>query len=57
MKFTWVLGFTFFPALWVIFTIIGFSSSLGYGLGWTKDQVANLSTSALKEKSKLKRTV
>lgn len=45
MKFTWVLGFTFFPALWVIFTIIGFSSSLGYGLGWTKDQVANLSTS------------
>ncbi len=44
MPFTWVLGFTFFPALWVIFTIVGFSSSLGYAIGWTKDQVANLST-------------
>ncbi|KPU62989.1 MFS transporter [Thermococcus sp. EP1] len=44
MKFTWVLGFTFFPALWVIFTIVGFSSSLAYALGWNKSQVANLST-------------
>ncbi|WP_456398616.1 MFS transporter [Palaeococcus sp. (in: euryarchaeotes)] len=44
-KFTWVLGFTFFPALWVIFTIIGFSASLGYQMGWGKDQVATLSTS------------
>ncbi|AIF69582.1 MFS transporter [Palaeococcus pacificus DY20341] len=45
MKFTWVLGFTFFPALWVIFTIIGFSASLGYQMGWTKDHVTTLSTS------------
>ncbi|NJE85072.1 MFS transporter [Thermococcus sp. CX2] len=45
MKFTWVLGFTFFPALWVIFTIVGFSASLGYNMGWTKDHVATLSTS------------
>ncbi|WP_456326009.1 MFS transporter [Palaeococcus sp. (in: euryarchaeotes)] len=44
-KFTWLLGFTFFPALWVIFTIIGFSASLGYQMGWGKDQVATLSTS------------
>ncbi|WP_175059624.1 MFS transporter [Thermococcus sp. 2319x1] len=44
MKFTWVLGFTFFPALWVIFTIAGFSSSLGYEAGWSKNQVAILST-------------
>ncbi|BAD86455.1 predicted permease, major facilitator superfamily [Thermococcus kodakarensis KOD1] len=44
MPFTWVLGLTFFPALWVIFTIVGFSASLGYDLGWTKDQVSNLST-------------
>ncbi|ALV63080.1 hexuronate transporter related protein [Thermococcus sp. 2319x1] len=44
MKFTWVLGFTFFPALWVIFTIAGFSSSLGYEAGWSKNQVATLST-------------
>ncbi|MCO6041537.1 MFS transporter [Thermococcus alcaliphilus] len=44
MKFTWVLGFTFFPALWVIFTIVGFSSSLGYEAGWSKNQVATLST-------------
>ncbi|WP_048151563.1 MFS transporter [Palaeococcus ferrophilus] len=44
MPFTWVLGLTFFPALWVIFTIIGFSASLGYDLGWTKEHVSNLST-------------
>ncbi|ASJ17368.1 MFS transporter [Thermococcus chitonophagus] len=44
LPFTWVLGFTFFPALWVIFTIIGFSSSLGYKMGWTKSHVATLST-------------
>ncbi|RLF91108.1 MFS transporter [Thermococci archaeon] len=44
LPFTWVLGFTFFPALWVIFTIIGFSSSLGYKIGWTKEHVATLST-------------
>ncbi|ASI99104.1 MFS transporter [Thermococcus celer] len=44
MPFTWVLGLTFFPALWVIFTIIGFSSSIGYELGWTMGQVATLST-------------
>ncbi|CAB50195.1 MFS transporter [Pyrococcus abyssi] len=44
LPFTWVLGFTFFPALWVIFTIIGFSSKLGYDAGWTKDQVSTLST-------------
>jgi len=44
MKFTWVLGFTFFPALWVIFTIAGFSASMGYEAGWSKDQVAALST-------------
>jgi len=44
MPFTWVLGLTFFPALWVIFTIVGFSSSLGYDLGWTKEHVSNLST-------------
>ncbi|AEH23983.1 MFS transporter [Pyrococcus yayanosii] len=45
MPFTWLLGFTFFPALWVIFTIIGFSTSLGYEMGWTKEHVATLSTS------------
>ncbi|AEK73764.1 permease [Thermococcus sp. 4557] len=45
MPFTWVLGFTFFPALWVIFTIIGFSASLGYEIGWTKEHVTTLSTS------------
>ncbi|BAA29864.1 MFS transporter [Pyrococcus horikoshii] len=45
LPFTWVLGFTFFPALWVIFTIIGFSAKLGYDMGWSKEQVATLSTS------------
>ncbi|HDZ36032.1 MAG TPA: MFS transporter [Thermococcus sp.] len=45
MPFTWVLGLTFFPALWVIFTIAGFSASLGYEIGWTKEQVVALSTS------------
>lgn len=44
MPFTWVLGLTFFPALWVIFTIVGFSASLAYDLGWTKESVSNLST-------------
>ncbi|AFK22304.1 MFS transporter [Pyrococcus sp. ST04] len=44
LPFTWVLGFTFFPALWVIFTIIGFSTRLGYSMGWTKEHVANLAT-------------
>ncbi|AEC52329.1 hypothetical protein PNA2_1415 [Pyrococcus sp. NA2] len=45
LPFTWILGFTFFPALWVIFTIIGFSARIGYDLGWSRDQVATLSTS------------
>ncbi len=45
MPFTWVLGLTFFPALWIIFTIVGFSASLGYDIGWTKEHVATLSTS------------
>lgn len=45
MPFTWVLGLTFFPALWIIFTIVGFSASLGYEIGWTKEHVATLSTS------------
>ncbi|ASJ10175.1 MFS transporter [Thermococcus sp. P6] len=44
MPFTWVLGLTFFPALWVIFTIVGFSASLGYEVGWGKEQVTTLST-------------
>ncbi|ADT84255.1 MFS transporter [Thermococcus barophilus] len=44
LKFTWVLGFTFFPALWVIFTIVGFSASIAYDMGWTKAHVATLST-------------
>ncbi|ACJ16749.1 Hypothetical permease [Thermococcus onnurineus NA1] len=45
MPFTWILGLTFFPALWIIFTIVGFSASLGYEIGWTKEHVATLSTS------------
>lgn len=40
MRFTWAMGFTFFPAIWVIFTIVGFSASLGYAIGWSKSQVA-----------------
>ncbi|AAL80644.1 MFS transporter [Pyrococcus furiosus DSM 3638] len=44
LPFTWALGFTFFPALWVIFTIIGFTTKLGYDIGWTKDHVSTLST-------------
>ncbi len=44
MKFTWAMGFTFFPAIWVIFTIVGFSASLGYAIGWSKSQVALLNS-------------
>jgi len=43
MPFTWILGFTFFPALWVIFTIVGFVTSVGYSIGWSRDMVANIS--------------
>jgi len=43
MRFTWVLGLTFFPALWVIFTLVGLAPSLGYELGWSKGQVAAMS--------------
>ncbi len=43
MPFTWILGFTFFPALWVIFTIVGFATSTGYRIGWSTDMVANIS--------------
>ncbi|ADI31244.1 MFS transporter [Staphylothermus hellenicus] len=43
MKFTWIMGFTFFPAIWVIFTIAGFSASLGYSMGWTESQVSMVS--------------
>lgn len=42
-RFTWILGFTFFPALWVIFTLVDLAPSLGYELGWSKGQVAVVS--------------
>lgn len=44
IKFTWIMGFTFFPAIWVIFTIAGFSASLGYSIGWSKSQVSMISS-------------
>jgi len=44
MAFTWVLGFTFFPALWVIFTIVGFVASVGYSMNWSKSMVYDINS-------------
>lgn len=39
MPFTWVFGFTFFPALWIIFTLGSFTL---HNVDFTKSQVENL---------------
>ena len=39
MPFTWVFGFTFFPALWIVFTLGSFTL---HNVHFSDDQVANL---------------
>ncbi|MFP4050728.1 MAG: MFS transporter [Thermoplasmata archaeon] len=42
MKFTWIWGFTFFPTIWVVFTIQGFLPSTGFEIGLEDAFIKNL---------------
>lgn len=42
IKFTWIWGFTFFPTIWVVFTIQGFLPSTGFEIGLEESFIKNL---------------
>lgn len=42
LKITWIWGFTFFPTIWIIFTIQGFLPSTGFEIGLKDSLVKNL---------------
>ncbi len=42
IKFTWIWGFTFFPTIWVVFTIQGFLPSTGFEIGLQDSFIKNL---------------
>jgi hypothetical protein len=42
IKFTWIWGFTFFPTIWIVFTIQGFLPSTGFEIGLNEAFIKNL---------------
>ncbi len=42
IKFTWIWGFTFFPTIWIVFTIQGFLPSTGFEIGLQESFIKNL---------------